>query len=392
MSSDGEKPCAVIDNGTSMLRAGLSGEDHPTCCFENRVRVPRHSPPPFAGAMQTVYVGNEGPSRFMKLIAPMEMGIVTDWDVMEKVWRHTFDNELRIIVGAEAEAEAEDEQADVAGVLLTEAPLNPQGNRERTAEIMFESFNPERFLLANSAVLSLYASGRDTGAVVAFGAEVSHVVPIYRGKSMSHAIQRTKLGGWDLTDYICKILTESKINLHTSAERMSAMKIKEELCYVSMNFAEEVDNFAGKEKQFEMPDMSVVTVHNQIIRCPELLFQPSMNNKEAVGLHQMASRSIDSCDPDMRNDLLSNIVMAGGTALFPGMPERLQRELEGLFRRRDATLVQRCALLAVVCVSMGCLVLDWPVTRRSALIPQREGCAHEFWTKYVLTSRQRTWL
>merc|ERR1719331_2203779 len=128
---------------------------------------------------------------------------------------------------------------------------------------------------------------------------------------MPHAIQRINLAGRDLTDYICKILTESKINLHTSAERMSAMKIKEELCYVSMNFEEEVDNFAGKEKQFELPDMSIVTVHNQIIRCPELMFKPSLDGKEMKGL-------------------LANIVMSGGTTMFPNMPERLNAEVEKL--------------------------------------------------------------
>merc|ERR1719424_1566447 len=113
---------------------------------------------------------------------------------------------------------------------------------------MFESFNVRRYYVNIQAVLSLYASGRTTGVVVDCGDGVSHTVPIYEGYSMPHAIQR--------------------INLHTSAERESAKKIKEDLCYVSMNFAEEVDNFAGKEKTFELPDMSVVTVHNQIIRYP----------------------------------------------------------------------------------------------------------------------------
>ena len=58
--------------------------------------------------------------------------------------------------------------------------------------------------------------------------------------------------------------------------------MKEDLCYVSMNFDEEVDNFAGKEKAFELPDMSLVTVHDKMIRCPELMFNPSMGGKEMM--------------------------------------------------------------------------------------------------------------
>merc|ERR1719263_2167626 len=188
---------------------------------------------------------------------------------------------------------------------------------------MFETFNVRRFYVAIQAVLSLYASGRTTGVVVDCGDGVSHTVPIYEGYSMPHAIQRINLAGRDLTDYICKILQESKITLTTTAERESAKKIKEDLCYCSMNFADEVDNFAGKEKQFEMPDGTVVTVHNQMIRCPELMFKPSLDGKEMMGLHELTKKTVNDCDLYVRKDLLGNVVMSGGTTMFPNMPERM---------------------------------------------------------------------
>merc|ERR1711939_1293734 len=218
---------------------------------------------------------------------PLEHGIVQNWEDMEKVWRHTFDNELRMVVGDDNEADE-----DCQGVLLTEAPMNPKDNRERMTQIMFETFNVRRFYVAIQAVLSLYASGRTTGVVVDCGDGVSHTVPIYEGYSMPHAIQRINLAGRDLTDYICKILQESKITLTTTAERESAKKIKEDLCYCSMDFATDVENFAGKEKQFEMPDGTVVTVHNQMIRCPELMFKPSLDGKEMMGLHELTKNSV----------------------------------------------------------------------------------------------------
>merc|ERR1712054_67498 len=201
-----------------------------------------------------------------------------------------FDNELRMVVGDENEADE-----DCCGVLLTEAPMNPKDNRERMTQIMFEQFNVRRFYVAIQAVLSLCASGRTTGVVVDCGDGVSHTVPIYEGYSMPHAIQRINLAGRDLTDYICKILQESKITLTTTAERESAKKIKEDLCYVSMNFSEEVDGFQGKEKQFEL-----------------------------------TKKTVNDCDLDVRKDLLGNVVMSGGTTMFPNMPERLQAEIQGL--------------------------------------------------------------
>ena len=279
------------------------------------------------GTDKDYYIGEEAQQKrgILLLKYPLEHGIVQNWDDMEKVWRHTFDNELRMVVGDEAEADE-----DCCGVLLTEAPMNPKDNRERMTQIMFETFNVRRYYVAIQAVLSLYASGRTTGVVVDCGDGVSHTVPIYEGYSMPHAIQRINLAGRDLTDYICKILQESKITLTTTAERESAKKIKEDLCYVSNDFAAEVDNFAGKEKQFEMPDGTIVTVHNQMIRCPELMFKPALDGKEMMGLHELTKKTVNDCDLDVRKDLLGNVVMSGGTTMFPNMPERLQAELQGL--------------------------------------------------------------
>ncbi|XP_038071385.1 actin, muscle-like [Patiria miniata] len=318
--AEGGVRAVVIQSGSFSCKAGFAGEDFPSAVFPCVVGKPRFKGITPGVGHKASFVGHEALKRrsVLSLKSPIERGLVRDWDGLEKVWHHTFDNELRV--------PSEDHP-----VLLTEVPLSSNESREKMAQIMFETFNVPAFYLANQAKLSMCSSGRLTGMVVHVGHGVSYAVPVSEGFALKHATLRQDLAGQDLTEYLSDMLFARGLISKSAADSELAREIKEQMCRLALNFQPEMARLASDPslaKDYRLPDSKVITVSKEQLQCPEALLRPLVMGINAPGLCQLAVDSIEKCESSLREDMYANIVLSGGSSLFPGLADRLKLEVE----------------------------------------------------------------
>ncbi|KAG9473042.1 hypothetical protein GDO78_015321 [Eleutherodactylus coqui] len=320
------------------------------------------------GAGQKDYfVGEEAQRRrgVLSLKYPVERGVITSWEDMELIWKHSYYCHLKI-------------NPSERPALITEPPLNPLSNRKNMAQVFFEKFDVPAIYVATQGVLALYCAGKVTGCVLDIGHGVTHSVPVYEGYCLPHAVLRLDLAGHDLTEYLMRLLRERGVFSVSTAETEIVKDIKEKLCYVAEDIDAELrkklqevedeyklpdgnvikvhnqrfrcpealfapDNIGIEapdaelrknpqevEDEYKLPDGNVIKVHNQRFRCPEALFAPDNIGMEAPGIDTLLFHTITKCDIDLRRTLYSNILLSGGSSLFTGINLRLTKELTSM--------------------------------------------------------------
>jgi actin-related protein len=264
---------------------------------------------------------------------------------MEKLLRHTFDNELKIA-------------PEEVSLVQTECLATTDADRHKMGELVFETFGCRGLYQANSALLSLYSSGRTTGLVVDSGDGHTDIVPIYDSEILSSAFSYSNLGGSDLTCYLMKMLS-----FGSNAQLEVAQNIKETLCYVPLDFEQEMCTAATSsrlQKGYKMPNGRFITIGNERFRCSEALFNPrDLLGMQFGGIHESTYDAIMKCAKNIQKELYDNIVLSGGNTMFPGVADRLVRVgLHCPFKHEDQG---NCSSRAQV------LNLDWRFYYRFAV-------------------------
>lgn len=364
---------AVLDVGTGFTKAGFSGEEAPREVFRSCTGVPRH-----AGVRATLYghpsdivAGDEAfaDRGLLELLWPVQKGRVADYAQLERLLYYTLYGRLRLV-------------PDVTPLLMLEPADQTRESREKTAEILFESFNVPLAGTLNTATATVYSTGRTTGLVVDSGAGKTMISAVCDGYTLAHTARPSMIAGNCLTDDLFSFLRSRGYPLSVPTDWELVNEVKETLCHVSTTGAEadageckvgdQTETLYPGETDggayYQLPDGERIFLLEAETQLAERLFKPSVTlpgAEEAAAYEAPATPTGYSssnpsmasarkgqgsgwadtiCDviaacpsPATRAALYSSVVLGGGTTMLRDVERRLQRELTSRTRSSSET-------------------------------------------------------
>eukprot|EP00029_Vermamoeba_vermiformis_P001715 TRINITY_DN11933_c0_g1_i1.p1 TRINITY_DN11933_c0_g1~~TRINITY_DN11933_c0_g1_i1.p1 ORF type:complete len:367 (-),score=32.63 TRINITY_DN11933_c0_g1_i1:2-1102(-) len=310
---DDETTVIVIDSGTGYVRAGFPTSKGPRSVTPNVLGRCLD-----ADADPSLYLLGDNLLRRGQNYSreyPMEKGVVVNWDLMEKMWDEILREDIRCF-------------PDESVFILTDSTFSPKTQRNKMAEIFFETFNSPAIKIVDQSMSGLNFLWRNTGLVIDMGYESTRVVPVYNGHAIAHHGIDLHYGGKDMTSYLGQLLPD--ITDHATIQ-----DIKEKKCYVAYDFEEEMTKAktdpSAIQTNYEIPNGTQVMLGNERFKVPEILFDPSIIGKADLPLPKAIHDVIMNVDPEIRDQVMKNIYMCGNTAMTPNITARLQKEVSALF-------------------------------------------------------------
>lgn len=278
--------------------------------------------------------------------------LIVDWDAALAIFDYGIFDRLGVGSGSAASGQDLSEHP----VMIVEPVYASKADKETWAQILFEQYNCPGVFLSRGGVLALYANARLTGMAVDVGAGGVTITPVQEGYPLMAGASRAEagrraLGGNALDGELLQHL-ESHGNAirpwypgHSAGSSSSSSmpasvssyytqavvrQVKEAVCQVHESPFDMTANANVPNVEYSLPDGTRLQVGPERFGVPELMFDPSSVSEQYlgyVGLHTAVVGAAMACDPDVRRDLVANMVLTGGGSAMAGLLERLSKEI-----------------------------------------------------------------
>lgn len=283
-------------------------------------------------------------------LLPFQKGYLVNWDVQKQVWDYAFGKEVLNLKPTES------------SIILTEPHYNFPTIQEAMNEIFFEEYQFQSILRTNATTLSYRKYEEEYPLencciVVDAGYSFTHIVPYHAGKKITSALCRIDVGGKLLTNHFKEIISYRQLQVMDETYVMN--QVKEDACYISMDFFKDMEKSKLKGDantlvcDYVLPDYThihrgfikqkgttseknsksqeqTIRLAGERISVPEVLFHPSDIGIPQMGIPEAIVHSIEKCPEELRPHMYRNIVLTGGSCLFKNFKERVKREVRSL--------------------------------------------------------------
>ncbi|KAH0795921.1 actin [Histomonas meleagridis] len=316
-----EDKTIVVDIGSANTRVGFAGEEAPKHIVPTILGDTKENPKVLlyqVVKMRDIYVGDEAiyNSGLLDLWSPVQRGVVTNWNDMEKY----LDYILKVLF--------HDVKISDYNFLFSEPMFRSKSysrkSREYFCQIMYEKFNVPNFSVLNSNFLAYNANGRTSCVTVLCGDSITSVLPLHNGYVLTSGAKKLDLGGRDVTCYLRKLLNKHSPGFQTINEYLELNEIKEKYCYVS---TDDTSKSAVENITHRFDNGKEITIGKEMYECGELLFTPYVNGFEIDGISQTIYDSISTCEGNIPQHLYYNVILSGGSMQLKGFAKRIENEL-----------------------------------------------------------------
>ena len=316
----------IIDIGSGEIKAGFSGEEKPKVTFNNYFGEPKYKKIIRTFDNETKekteqYIGEDCDKYLglIKLRYPVIHGSFENESDILTIFSHIFTK-----LGLNSQEIKEHP------VLITEPILNPSKNREQITHTLVDNLGVPGIFFASQPLLSLFSTSATSGTVLESGEGVTQSCVVYEGYSIPSSYERYNYGGKDVTEFLRELLKKKGYHFYNSTELKIINDIKENLCYLEINKRNDSYKKTNhiKSSPYYLPDGSNISIGEERILAPELLFNPEYTGKEYLGFTDMIISSINRIDIDLKKSSYENIWLSGGNTSFKELDGKLVNELK----------------------------------------------------------------
>ncbi|XP_064487159.1 uncharacterized protein LOC135399259 isoform X2 [Ornithodoros turicata] len=208
------------------------------------------------------------------------------------------------------------------------------------ARVLLEDLGVQGLNLTHQAICALYAYNTSSGIIVDVGDRID-IVPITDGYIVESGVTRLPYGANKIAHHLRHALAQKRVSLFSDVELYLVRYVQQLACYIADDYKRELQRFQNdpdsvekvvEVRQFFQDECPVESVSVDVGRfqAPEGLFRPELWGQDGAGLHKLVHRAVQECSMDIRREMARSIYLSGAGTLLPGLPQRLESELDAL--------------------------------------------------------------